>query len=165
MGQIANKQRIQTTVIAYELFQDFGFCRKELSVDNDPLLDPPIEIGTVLISLDRGATFLQLDSAAIDTAGEVDILCDALGDINQLAIVIDPKAGVDPSLIEVSDTAPVLTLIHGPCAVKREALVYTGTINDANTTLLVRLIDCLMENVNVEQSQVLIEDFTDNVST
>ena len=160
MGEIANKQRIQTTVIAYELFQDFGFCRKELSVDNDPAAG--IEIGTVLISTDRGATFTLLDSTAIDSDAEVDALCDAVGDTNQLAIVIDPKAGVDT--LEVSDTAPVLTIIHGPCAVKREALVYTGTITDADTTRLVRLIDCLMENVNVEDSQVLIEGFTDNVT-
>lgn len=161
MGQIASKQRIQTTIIAYELFQDFGFCRKELDVDNDP--DLGLEIGSVLISTDRGVTFAPLDSTAIDSDAEVDALCDAVGDLNQLAIVIDPKAGVDT--LEVADPAPVLTIIHGPCAVKREALVYTGTITTADTTRLVRLIDCLMENVNVEESQVLIEAFTDNVTT
>lgn len=160
MGQIASKQRIQTTVIAYELFQDFGFCRKELSVDNDPDLN--LEIGSVLISTDRGVTFAPLASTAIDSDAEIDTLCDAVGDTNQLAIVIDPKAGVD--VLEVADPAAVLTIVHGPCAVKREALVYTGTITTVDTTRLVRLINCLMENVNVEDSQVLIEAFTDNVT-
>ncbi len=157
MGEIANKQRIQTTVLAYELFADFGFCRKELTIDNDP--DLSLEIGSVLISTDRGATFTYLDSAAIDSDAEVDALLDAVGDTNQVAIVIDPKAGV--GTLEVSATAPVLTLIHGPCAVKREALVYTGTMTTADTTRLARLIEGLMANVNVEDSQDLIESFTD----
>ena len=162
MGEIANKQRIQSTVIAYELFQDFGFCRKEITIDNDPTLN--LVIGQVLISLDTGGTFNPLDSTAIDTDAEITaFLSGAPTDLFQLAIVIDPKAGVDT--LEVSDTTGVLSLIHGPAAVKKDALFYTGTINAANTTRLVRLIEGLMKNVNVEESQVLIEGFTDNVST
>lgn len=157
MGEIANKQRIQTTVIAYELFQDFGFCRKELTIDNDP--DLGLEIGSVLISTDRGVSFAPLDSTAIDSDAEIDALIDAVGDLNQLAIVIDPKAGV--GTLEVSETAKVLTLIHGSAGVKKEALVYTGTITTADTDRLARLIEALMTNVNVEDSQVLIESFTD----
>ena len=66
MGLIATKQREQSTILAYELFADFGFCRKEQTIDNS---GDTVVIGSVLISLDRGVTFAELDSAAIDTDG------------------------------------------------------------------------------------------------
>lgn len=159
---IATKNRIQSTVLANEYLFDYGFCRKSIDVDATPTTgdvdSTTVEIGTVLYSVSGDGVYTDLTNTIISGwSGTTPAAA-------TFAVVIDPKAGVDPSLIGDSDEEPILCIIQGPCILKALAITWSDDDGSYGTNYddVISAIDTNMTLVNVDDSQDLMTDFSDN---
>lgn len=155
-------QNIQSNILAYEELKEYGFCRKEFTVDNTA---GTLRLGSVLYrtvapdSKTKGdwteVTATALGDGTLGAAQTtIESLPAASGGKVELAVLIGTNnlgeaLNTSQADITVAAAVKVLLLVRGTAILRKPYLVYQGTQSDANATLLAGYIESLMEQVVV----------------